>query len=254
MRWAEDKDHVQKNLARRLAIKSKKRSGRKDWKPYDKEDLIKVFASPFYTEPQRLCEAGRRWIPIIALFTGMRLGEICQLLLSDIEQDKATGIHYFNVSVEEGDDEDEIVERPRQKSVKTAAGERFVPIHPTLIELGLLRYVERLRQEGEERLWPTLPTYDKRQYYSFYFGKWYQYNNNHFVTSEKKKSFRSFRRTFRSELDAHDVNPRTANDIMGHEQGDIGGDRYTTPRIEKAYKAILTLDYGISFEGINFPT
>ncbi len=253
MSWAEDKDHVRKNLAKRITVKTKKRSAREDWKPYDKADLLKLLESPWYVEPQGDREAARRWIPIIALYTGMRLGEICQLFLSDIEQDEAVGVHYFNINVEEGEDEDTIVEKPRQKSVKTPAGIRFVPVHPTLIELGFLKYVERLRQEGEERLWPDLPTYDKRQYYSFYFGKWYQYNNNHFITTEKKKSFRSFRRTFRSELERQDVNPRTANDIMGHEQGDIGGDRYTTPRIEKAYQAILKLDYGISFEGINLP-
>lgn len=88
---------------------------------------------------------------------------------------------------------------------------------------------------------------------TFYFGKWYQYNNNHFITTEKKKSFRSFRRTFRSELYRHNVSTQTANDIMGHEQGNIGEDRYSTPRIENAYEAILTLDYGLDLTGIKLP-
>lgn len=248
MQWAEDMDHVRKNLAKRLAVRTKKRSAREDWKPYDKEDLGRLFQSPWYTEPHELWEIPRRWIPVIALYTGMRLSEICQLFLSDLQQDGRAGVYYFNVEEYEGEDE----ERSR-KRVKSSAGVRYVPIHPTLIELGLLKYVDRLRQAGEERLWPMLPTYEKRQYYSFYFGKWYQYNNKHFITTEKKKSFRSFRRTFRSELYRHGVSPQTANDIMGHKQGNIGEDRYSTPRIENAYEAILKLDYGLDFSTITFP-
>lgn len=44
-----------------------------------------------------------------------------------------------------------------KEHVKTGfGGERLVPIHPDLIELGLLDRVERLRAEGHERLFPRM--------------------------------------------------------------------------------------------------
>ena len=40
--------------------------------------------------------AARYWIPLIALFTGCRLNEICQLYLNDIRCDN--GQYYFDIN------------------------------------------------------------------------------------------------------------------------------------------------------------
>lgn len=42
------------------------------------------------------------------------------------------------------------------QTVKTEASKRLVPLHPDLIELGLWGRVERLREAGEERLFPGM--------------------------------------------------------------------------------------------------
>lgn len=76
----------------------------------------------------------------IALYTGMRLGELCNLRTQDIAT--VNGIRCFHV-------------RPHPEdnwSPKTAAGTRLIPIHSHLLQWGVLDLV----QEGEHYLFPDL--------------------------------------------------------------------------------------------------
>ena len=78
----------------------------------------------------------------------MRLNEICSLYLDNIIQ--KSGNHRenrwcFNISEEK--------HRP-DKKLKTQSSRRIIPIHDTLIDLGLIELVELLkkRQVGRDRL------------------------------------------------------------------------------------------------------
>ncbi|MGJ3522890.1 site-specific integrase [Nitratidesulfovibrio sp. D1] len=82
----------------------------------------------------------RFWCPLIGLFTGMRLGEICQLRPVDIRIEHCEG-------VEEGASRDVLifdVNAKDGKRLKRGSTARYVPVHPFLVELGLLHYVEAL--------------------------------------------------------------------------------------------------------------
>ncbi len=91
----------------------------------------------------------RFWLPLILLYTGARVNEICKLRVADVEE--SAGIPYFNIAWEEDDEENGIDGR-----VKTNASERKVPIHSDLIAFGLLEFVAGARQRGHERLFPEL--------------------------------------------------------------------------------------------------
>jgi integrase len=81
------------------------------------------------------------WLPLIGLYTGARLNEVCQLNpFTDIQQDSKTGIHYFHFT-DDTDTENNVL-----KSVKTSSSHRIVPIHSKLIELGILEYVESVTE------------------------------------------------------------------------------------------------------------
>lgn len=83
------------------------------------------------------------WAPLIALYGGMRRGEIAQLYLSDVVQD---GVHWcFDINA-----------RTSDKSLKNTNAVRIVPIHPKLVELGFLEYCDRLRAAGFRRVFPDL--------------------------------------------------------------------------------------------------
>jgi integrase len=82
----------------------------------------------------------RHWIPLIGAFSGMRLGEICQLRADDfVVQD---GIDVILIR-DDGD-----------RHLKTASARRIVPVHGQLVRLGLLEYVQGLKPD--QRLFPDL--------------------------------------------------------------------------------------------------
>jgi integrase len=96
------------------------------------------------------------WLPHIGLFTGARVNEICQLNpQTDILQDRDTGVWYFWITTTTESD-------PRvRKSVKTGDA-RKVPIHNTLLDLGLLDYVGRVKNEGAMLLFPQWAPVNRR--------------------------------------------------------------------------------------------
>lgn len=70
-----------------------------------------------------------RWLPILMAYTGARISELAQLLQSDVHSSAI--IPYLSVDT----DDDET------KSIKNAPSRRHVPIHPTLIKEGFLKFV-----------------------------------------------------------------------------------------------------------------
>ena len=42
------------------------------------------------------------------------------------------------------------------KSIKTEAGNRIIPLHPKLIDLGLLDYVKQMKSQNHRKLFPNL--------------------------------------------------------------------------------------------------
>jgi len=69
-------------------------------------------------------------VPLIGLYSGMRLGEIIQLYVVDVKLEDA--IYYFNVTPSPSDETG-----PDVKSVKNLSSIRIVPVHSELIKLGL---------------------------------------------------------------------------------------------------------------------
>lgn len=115
------------------------------------EELQKLFNNPkmkkFAGNPDT---AHYFWLPLIGLFAGARINEICQLNpLEDIKQDSATGIWFFHFT-----DESETAEGV-DKSIKTNSSRRIVPIHSKLIDLGFLDYVERIKNAGHKIIFPA---------------------------------------------------------------------------------------------------
>lgn len=170
--------------------------------PFTADELIRLFGAPEH--------AGREykasyhyWLPIMALLTGARLNELCQLHLSDFEV--VDGIHCINIRDEE-----------QGQRVKNKSARRLVPIHDKLIEVGLIRYVERLRAEGQERLFPELKLTEDGygKVASAWFGRFKQRCG---IVEKQKKVFHSFRHTFISSLLNDDVPETVIAPIVGHE-------------------------------------
>lgn len=86
---------------------------------------------------------GARWGAVIGLYTGARVSEVGQLALVDFTT--VEGVPCMTIT-DEGEGQ----------SVKNEPSLRTIPIHPDLITLGLMERVERLRKQGEKRLFPKI--------------------------------------------------------------------------------------------------
>lgn len=85
------------------------------------------------------------FVPLIQLYSSMRVEEASQLHLDDIRQEN--GIYYFNLN----DDED--------KSLKTINAFRNIPVHSKLIEIGLIKYYEERKKLGKRTLFDNQGEY-----------------------------------------------------------------------------------------------
>lgn len=127
-------------------------------KPFRLGELQKLFASPLFTgcKDERfwkkpgsysMRDDHRFWLPLLALWTGARQGELAQLLVADVKQ--VDGIWVIEIT-----DEPDADESPEslEKRVKNNSSNRKVPIHPELIRIGFLKFVERKTEAGARRL------------------------------------------------------------------------------------------------------
>ena len=161
------------------------------------------------------------WLPLLALYLGGRINELCQLYLADIRVDK-NGVAYIDFNLDASDKMmDEEAQTGGDKSLKTVNAIRQVPIHPRLIELGLLEYVDALKAAGYDRLFPELK-HNKIKGYRAAASKWF--NENYFgkvlgFTRDGKKTFHSLRHTFINAVDKFETNERTIAQLVGHVRG-----------------------------------
>ena len=200
---------------------------------YDSQDLEKVISAVLRADPAK---PERFWIPLIALFSGMRLNEICQLYTTDIIV--VDQVPCFDINAE------------ADKQVKTISGKRVVPIHPLLIDLGFMALVRGMAEAGEERIWSNLPR--RRDGYSQLFVHWYQRYNRLYITQNPKRSFHSFRHAFADNLKQQGVAEGIIGELMGH-----ANDSITTGRYGKRYRpgvlveAIVKLNYAVDLDRLS---
>ena len=162
------------------------------------------------------------WVPLIAVFSGMRLGEICPLYLDNVR--RVEGHHRKRRWCFD------IVEEPNRtdKRLKNQSSRRVVPIHDILIEqLGFIEFIELLKKKDpkRERLFQELlyreGNYNKNV--STFFNKRYLPSLG---LKTDKKNFHSLRHTVSDHLKQKGVEPHFINELLGHSSGNIDLERY----------------------------
>lgn len=164
------------------------------------------------------------WLIPLGMFTGARLGELCQLELSDFVEVDGIACIDINDDNEAGGTEE--VAGKRQKRVKTHNAKRLVPIHPELIRIGLLRHVEKQKNLGELKLFPDL-NHDRRDGPSQAASNWFQrYRAKVGITGKQKAVFHSFRHLFITTILDAGIAPHLLAPIVGHEAELVTGKVY----------------------------
>ncbi|MDP3699317.1 MAG: site-specific integrase [Hylemonella sp.] len=193
-----------------------------DRRPFTSDELQALLKHPSFID-RKFTTAYSYWLIPLALYTGARLGELCQLDLKDFVE--VEGIPCIDINdVEAVEDSDE--PGTRAKRVKTKNAKRLVPIHPELIRLGILRYVETLRQSGQAHLFPELSR-TRRDGPAHAASNWFQrYRKKVGVTAKQQTVFHSFRHGFITTLLDAGVTPHLVAPIVGHEGELITGKVY----------------------------
>lgn len=215
-------------------------SGRDKRLPFTDDDLQRVFGSDVYTKHLRSKGQAREasyWIPLIMFYTGARPEEIAGLQIDDLVQDNVLG-WYLNVTdIPSPDDADLFAVYAREESeqgrvavsgqsspvaprrLKNNASRRRLPVAQQLIELGLLRYAQTLREQGHVALFPTLRE-DTHGKLSGATGKfWGRYIRTVGVSSPRKTLY-SLRHTLKDLLVQARVPSKHMKRLLGHTSGD----------------------------------
>jgi integrase len=104
---------------------------------FSAEQLARLFAAPIFTgcqddnhitrPGQFICRDGRYWFAVLKLYAGVRSGESKALMTTDIL--KHHGIWHIDI----------------HNDSRTGVGNRMVPVHSKLVEMGFLDWVEERR-------------------------------------------------------------------------------------------------------------
>ncbi len=204
--YASDQEFISDNYFKNM--NRPKEKGRKRL-PFSNEELTKFFNTDLFMMKDFKPQYGwRYWVPLIMLYTGARLEEVCQLQLDDLYE--VEDILCFDIR-----------ERRDQKTghvltkVKTKQSNRLVPVHPVLIKLGLEKYIDSLKTKSEKQLFPALKNKNRKGQYKSYstdVSKFFNENSEKYkkvsylkkcgITDESKVLY-CFRHTVESTLMNH---------------------------------------------------
>ncbi len=208
-------------------------------KPFENRDLEKIFSHPKFALG-KFKFADYFWPPLIALFSGMRLEEICQLHCKDVYE--IDGVWVFDIN------RDGLDEKGYGKTLKNINARRLVPVHNTLQDLGFLRYHAHISSTNSIRLFPNLAKGKQGGKYGKQVGK--QFNDLLKVVlsapgfSPNRKAFYSLRHTFSDFYKQRGLQTDTFRQLFGHEIPELAARQYGskfTP--EKLYEVVSVLDY-----------
>jgi integrase len=161
-----------------------------------------------------------KWITLIAMYHGMRRGEICQLRREDIQRDSQSNRLYFFVRSLGAD-----------QNVKNANSVRKVPIHEKVLSLGFMDWVKKM----DGNIFEDVEAYSVTSWFSRFMSK-------HGVASKDEygniRTFHSFRHSFITKVRNAYPNLHHIQEVVGHklQQGKTT-DLYTHKTKHIAYLA-----------------
>lgn len=184
--------------------------------PFDSRDLQTIFDAPLFTEHKLPVGAkgdAGVWLPLLALFAGARQAEYAGLRVSDIREDEETGVLLMWIT-------------KAGRRLKTKPSQRVVPVHPQLVTLGFLTYVEARRKDGEKAwLFPTVAP-DQKGSLSAWSKWWGRYLRNHVGINDPNKVYHSFRHGFQDALRRTTPDEELRDALTGRSSGKSVGRTY----------------------------
>ena len=242
-------DYVGSNVFRKkyqqtssVKLKDKKES-------FTDEDLHLIFNPKTYLpaifeNPLSRIKYPYYFIPILGVFTGARLEELCMCRTKDIMKVKGVWVYRIREEGEYGDEE---------TIVKNPYSERDIPLHPILTDtLGFIKYVKMIEKIGHNRVFHELTKIGSGRFQQNV-GKFF---NERYLKKigikdgVRKVSFHSFRHSVETHLTNQNVNPRFIDYLQGHSSKDTGGNIYMKgikPDV-LLKECVSKIDWGVDWE------
>lgn len=235
-KWLETEGHVDKSVATGINMKVDQSAAKRKI-PYAIEDLHKLFNTDIFTTSLSSClidHPERIYIPILAMYQGMRINEIAQLYTSDISL--VDDVYCLYINAETAD-----------KRLKNKSSQRIIPIHRRVIELGFIDHVNNQKLHKQKRVWSNLSLGGDG--YCTNFRKWYGQFNRKYITSDTRKTFHCFRHLFADTLNKlalkGGIDHNAIKYLLGHSTAnDITLDVYTHGyNMHQLSEVLNTLNY-----------
>lgn len=183
-------------------------------RPWSSEQLHTFFSSPFFTgcaSPNRRTVPGDMmfwdhfyWLPLLGLYHGNRLEEFAQLRREDILRED--GVDFIRITDADG------------RKLKNKPSRRRVPIHPHILELGFLDYVEQVAPTPDSNLFPVLTASGKAKKLGHYFSRRFTEYRRQLGVYEELRDYHSFRHGVETKLGGmSDVHERFIDILLGHQ-------------------------------------
>ena len=200
-KYCYNSDYISKSIVNDLNVKVEINPMERKVLPYSKEEanaifkIVQNFKETNKSPSKRISANDLYYITMIAAYSGMRINEIVQLRACDIVQHN--NVLCFSVNRDDG------------KSTKNINSIRLVPVHSKLIELGLMEFVKQ-RASANKSIFKV-----SNKDFSEIFRSQIQ---RKLISSNKQKTFYSFRHYFIDTLVQQEVEPNIIAQIVGHEK------------------------------------
>ena len=233
------REYVSENYFEGITVDSRKVDRPRDC--FTNDELKKIFDTTYFLNntvrhERNKIKLPKYYVPLLCLFTGTRLDEMCQLRLEDVYKDGKYDVIKIRVS--------------QNTKLKNIQSERIIPIHSTLKKLGFIEYCNYLRRMKKDRVFWELNK-DRDGYgrnIGRFFGKYLKMMG---IWEFQNKVFHSLRHTFITNLLQNGVREEVVNGLDGHKQKTMS----TTVYFKGGFPSNVLYEEGISklnFEGINF--
>ena len=200
-KYCYNSDYISKSIVNDLSVKVEINPMERKVLPYSKEEantifkIVQNFKETNKSPSNRISANDLYYITMIAAYSGMRINEIVQLRARDIVQHN--NVLCFSINRDDG------------KSTKNINSIRLVPVHSKLIEFGLMEFVKQ-RASANKSIFKV-----SNKDFSEIFRSQIQ---RKLISSDKQKTFYSFRHYFIYTLVQQEVEPNIIAQIVGHEK------------------------------------
>jgi hypothetical protein len=192
---------------------------------------------------------GKFWIPLLCVLHGTRLEEVADLYRRDIVE--VDGIWCMDIRPS-------LIETPgeaaRRRTLKTATSRRRVPLHPDIVRMGFLDYVERIAPGAADAIFPDIEPQGRDGKRGPRITKWFGHYRKHVKLFRAGVASHSFRHNVQTALrnvcrDYQDA--RALDYLFGHlkrgaSEGEVRYDK--GPGLAVARDLVARLSYpGLDF-------